>query len=72
MNQMSIMIAHDMNHTSYWIWKLIDGKMKDLDLNLRTFGPEHVRFDIFINGNIFWKMIIFLNMMVKLTYQVYN
>jgi len=24
--------------------------MKDLDLNLRSFRPEHARFDIFING----------------------
>lgn len=42
--------AHNLNHNLYWIWKLDDGKMKDLDLNLRTFRPEHARFDIFING----------------------
>jgi len=42
--------AHDMNHSLYWIWKLNDGKLKDLDLELRSFRPEHARFDIFING----------------------
>ena len=40
----------DMNHPLYWIWKLENGRMKDLDLNLRQFRKEHARFDIFING----------------------
>lgn len=44
------LISHDMNHTIYWIWKLVGGKLKDLDLNVRAFRPEHARFDIFING----------------------
>ena len=39
-----------MNHSVYWIWKLENAKLKDLDLNLRKFRPEHARFDIFING----------------------
>lgn len=44
------LIPHDMNHSLYWIWKIENAKMKDLDLNLRSFRKEHARFDIFING----------------------
>ena len=44
------LIPHDMNHSLYWIWKLENAKLKDLDINLRSFRPEHARFDIFING----------------------
>jgi len=44
------LVPHDMNHTSYWIWKLKDGKMKDLDLEIRENRPEHARFDVFVNG----------------------
>lgn len=44
------LVAHDMNHGTYWIWKLADGKLKDLDLQIRANRPEHARFDIFING----------------------
>lgn len=44
------LIPHDMNHSLYWIWKLENAKLKDLDVNLRSFRPEHARFDIFING----------------------
>jgi hypothetical protein len=44
------LIPHDMNHSLYWIWKLESAKLKDLDINLRSFRPEHARFDIFING----------------------
>ena len=40
----------NMNHPLYWIWKLANGRMKDLDILLRDFRPEHARFDIFING----------------------
>jgi hypothetical protein len=39
-----------MNHPLYWIWKIQNAKMKDLNLNLRPFRKEHARFDIFING----------------------
>jgi len=39
-----------MNHTLYWVWKLENGKLKDLDNNLRNNRPDHARFDIFING----------------------
>lgn len=44
------LIPHDMNHRNYWIWKIENVKMKDLNLNLRPFRKEHARFDIFING----------------------
>ena len=44
------LVAHDMNHSVYWIWKLENVKMKDLDIKLRSFRKEHARFDIFING----------------------
>jgi hypothetical protein len=44
------LVVHDMNHGDYWIWKLKDGKMKDLDLEIRENRPEHARFDVFVNG----------------------
>jgi len=44
------LVPHDMNHPLYWIWKLENGKMKDLDSFLIPFRKEHARFDIFING----------------------
>ena len=44
------MVAHDLSHDSYYIWKIENVKMKDLNLNLREFRKEHSRFDIFING----------------------
>ena len=44
------LIADNLSHSIYWIWKLENGKLKDLDLNLRKFRKEHARFDIFING----------------------
>ena len=44
------LIPYDMNHRNYWIWKIENVKMKDLNLNLRPFRKEHARFDIFING----------------------
>jgi len=37
-------------HPSYWIWKVPNAKMRDLDLKIREFRKEHARFDIFING----------------------
>jgi len=39
-----------MSHPLYWIWKIENAKMKDLDSKLRPFRKEHARFDIFING----------------------
>ena len=42
--------VHDLNHPLYWVWKVDNVKMKDLNLNLRSFRNEHARFDIFING----------------------
>ena len=44
------LIPHNMNHPLYWIWKIENAKMKNLNLNLRPFRKEHSRFDIFING----------------------
>ena len=44
------LVPHNMGHPTYWIWKLENAKMKDLDLLLRPFRKEHARFDIFING----------------------
>jgi len=44
------LVPHNMTHGLYWIWKLENVKMKDLNANLRQFRKEHARFDIFING----------------------
>ena len=44
------LIPHNMDHPYYWIWKIENAKMKDLDLFLRPFRKDHARFDIFING----------------------
>ena len=44
------LIPHNMNHPTYWIWKIENVKLKDLNINLRPFRKEHARFDIFING----------------------
>ena len=44
------LIPHNMEHRLYWIWKIENAKMKDLNLNLRPFRKDHARFDIFING----------------------
>ena len=45
-----LLVPYDLNHQTYWIWKVDGVKMKDLNLNLRPFRKEHARFDIFING----------------------
>lgn len=42
--------VHDLNHARYWIFKVPNGKLADLDSKLRPFRNEHARFDIFING----------------------
>ena len=44
------LVPHNMSHPLYWIWKIENAKMKDLDSKLRPFRKEHARFDIFING----------------------
>lgn len=44
------LVPHNMEHPLYWIWKVENGKMKDLDSFLRPYRKEHARFDIFING----------------------
>ena len=45
-----LLIPHQLNHPIYFIWKLENSKMKDLNSFLRPFRKEHARFDIFING----------------------
>jgi hypothetical protein len=44
------LIPHNLEHPLYWIWKLENAKMKDLNSYLRPYRKEHARFDIFING----------------------
>ena len=44
------LIPHNMTHPEFWIFKLENVKMKDLNSNLRPLRNEHSRFDIFING----------------------
>jgi hypothetical protein len=44
------LIPHNLEHPLYWVWKLPNAKMKDLNMNLRPYRKEHARFDIFING----------------------
>ena len=44
------LISHDLHHPLYWVFKVENAKLKDLDLKIREFRKEHARFDIFING----------------------
>lgn len=44
------LVPHNLNHPTYFIWKLENAKMKDLETFLRPYRKEHARFDIFING----------------------
>ena len=44
------LVPHNLSHPTYFIWKLENAKMKDLESFLRPFRKEHARFDIFING----------------------
>lgn len=44
------LVPENMTHGLYWIWKLENAKMKDLESFLRPYRKEHARFDIFING----------------------
>ena len=44
------LVAHNLTHPKYYVWKLENAKMKDLKSFLRPFRKEHARFDIFING----------------------
>jgi len=37
-------------HPKYFIWKVPNVKMKDLNIKLHKNRKEHSRFDIFING----------------------
>ena len=44
------LVPHNLNHQTYFIWKLENSKMKDLESFLIPLRKEHARFDIFING----------------------
>ena len=44
------MISHNLGHPKYWIFKIENAKLKNLDKKLMIFRKEHARFDIFING----------------------
>lgn len=44
------LVAHQLNHPLYWIFKVENAKLKHLEIKLREFRKEHARFDIFING----------------------
>jgi hypothetical protein len=44
------LVAHNMTHPLYWIWKVENARMKNLNAFLRPLRVEHARFDIFING----------------------
>jgi len=44
------LISHNLVHPLYWIFKVENAKLKDLDIKLRPYRKEHARFDIFING----------------------
>jgi hypothetical protein len=44
------LVSHDSSHPLYYIWKIQNVKMKDLNEDLRSYRKEHARFDIFING----------------------
>lgn len=45
-----LLVAENMNHSLYYIFKIENVKRKDLNTKLRPFRKEHARFDIFING----------------------
>lgn len=42
--------VESLTHPLYFIWKVNDVKMKDLNTKIRPYRKEHARFDIFING----------------------
>ena len=44
------LISHDLHHPWYWVFKVENAKLKDLDIKIRKNRKEHARFDIFING----------------------
>jgi len=44
------LVADNLEHPLYYIFKGENIKLKDLDIKLRPFRKEHARFDIFING----------------------
>lgn len=44
------LVPHNLTHGLYWIFKLENAKMKDLNSYLLPYRKEHARFDIFING----------------------
>ena len=58
-NELSL-VAHNLNHPIWWIFKAENAKLKDLDIKLRPLRKEHSRFDIFINGQIILEKDYFL------------
>ena len=53
------LVPENMNHTLYWIWKLENGKLKDLDNNLRNYKVKaslvnfvYFVYFVYVNVNI--------------------
>ena len=44
------LVASNLSHPKYYIFKIENVKRKDLDIKIREYRKEHARFDIFING----------------------
>jgi hypothetical protein len=44
------LVPHNLSHPLYWIWKIENAALKDLNSFLRPYRKEHARFDIFINS----------------------
>ena len=40
----------DLTDVNYWIWKISNCKIKDMNSRFNTLRPDHSRFDVFING----------------------
>lgn len=44
------LVPHNLTGSIYYVYKLENVKVKDLENFLRHLRPEHARFDVFING----------------------
>ncbi len=44
------LVPHNMTNPLYWVWKMENVKIKELNSKLRPLRNEHARFDVFING----------------------
>lgn len=44
------LVAQNLSHSKYYIFKIENVKRKDLNTKIRPYRKEHARFDIFING----------------------